>query len=62
MSGLVFGISKVQSFDDPGNPTVFGIEKDSSGRTRISTGDGSGRTGSDAPGHTPSADAVDEQR
>ncbi|NDU75293.1 hypothetical protein GWI34_22085 [Actinomadura sp. DSM 109109] len=62
MSGIVFGISKVKRFDAPGNPTVFGVEVDANGRSRISAGDGDGRTGSDAAQNTTGTTPVDDQR
>ncbi|MEU8304756.1 hypothetical protein AB0C84_14450 [Actinomadura sp. NPDC048955] len=61
MSGIVFGISNVERFDDPDNPTVFGIEIDASGRSRVSTGDRDGRTGSDAARRTTDTTVVEEQ-
>ncbi|MEV0659981.1 hypothetical protein ACIBI3_03120 [Actinomadura luteofluorescens] len=62
MSGMVFGISHVDRFDAPSNPVVFGIETDGSGRSRVSTGDGSGLTGSEAVRPTPTTATGDEQR
>ncbi|MGW3767598.1 hypothetical protein [Actinomadura verrucosospora] len=62
MRELVFGISNVDRFDDPANPTVYGIETDASGRSRVSTGDRDGQTGSDAAKHTTDTTVVEEQR
>ncbi|MES9602402.1 MULTISPECIES: hypothetical protein [Actinomadura] len=61
MSDVVFGIANVRSFDDPDNPTVYGIMIDRDGNRRVCNGD-NGNSAGDNPAVGDNPAASDNQR
>ncbi|GGP96042.1 hypothetical protein BKA00_003930 [Actinomadura coerulea] len=57
MKDVVFGIAYVQRFDDPSNPTVYGVMIDPDGNRRVCNGDNHDSNGDNhnGTGHNPAA-------